>query len=221
MFPAVCPDCLPASVCHTLDKVFFTATVFFGFKDSYGAFGNIALFRIIDQKIVFILVPGDNLTFLDRCSIKMFPLFSDSQTFFKTEIIGKFFLMLQIMFCLMKLTSVYIGNRIGNNVNMKMVFVLMYADQILMIRKEVLGKSASNLETFFRSDFFIFMKTDNVVCVHSAGVFVPHFFLFEESAVNMIPINCFIGIRTCDFYKSFNDFLILKDVVNHISHRSV
>ena len=221
MFPVVCPDCLPASISHTPDKVFLTATVFFGFKNCHGAFSNIALFRIIDQKIIFILVPCDDLTFLDRCSIKMFSLFSNSQTFFKAEIIGKFFLMFQITFGLMKLASVYIGNGVSNNVNMKMVFILMYADQILMIRKEVLGKSASNLETFFRSDFFIFMKTDNVVCVHSAGVFVPHFFLFEESAVNMIPINCFIGIRTCDFYKSFNDFLILKDVVNHISHRSV
>lgn len=92
---------------------------------------------------------------------------------FLTELIGKCFLLFQILFCLVQFMSVYIRNRVCNNVTVQVVFILMDADQGLVIWEKLIGKLAPHIENFRRRDLFVLMKTYDVVRIHPSGIFIP------------------------------------------------
>jgi hypothetical protein len=55
----------------------------------------------------------------------------------------------------------------------KVIFVLMYTDYILMPGEKLFGKFSSDFKNLLRCDLFIFVETDNVMGIHPSGVFIP------------------------------------------------
>lgn len=106
MFPAVSPGRVPALFGHPVNKLFSAATVYFGLQDSHGTFCNVALFGSIDQEIIFIFLPGDDVTFHKIGPIKMLSLLRGGKTSCLADLVCKFFLFFQIMFGLMEFSSV-------------------------------------------------------------------------------------------------------------------
>ena len=99
--------------------------------------------------------------------------FRNRKPFFLTELVGKRFLLLQILFCLMQFVAINIRNGVRNNVAVQMVFILVNTDQGLVIREKPAGKLASHIENFGRGDLLVLMKTYNVVRIHPSRIFVP------------------------------------------------
>ena len=128
---------------------------------------------IFQQRLIGVLFPTDDIAGFNGSSVKMPAFFSDGQTLFLAELVGKHFLLLQILFRLMQFVPVDIRNRVRNDMAVQMVFILVDTDQGLVIREKLIGKLASHIEDFGRGDLLVLMKTYDVVRVHPSGIFVP------------------------------------------------
>ncbi len=68
----------------------------------------------------------------------------------------------------MQLSSIDVGNGIRDDMNVKMVFVLMDTYQTLMSREEFLTELSSDLQALLRRDLLVFVEADDVVRIHSS-----------------------------------------------------
>ena len=68
----------------------------------------------------------------------------------------------------MQLSSIDVGNGIRDDMNVKMVFVLMDTYQTLMSREEFLTELSSDLQALLRRDLLVFVEAEDVVRIHSS-----------------------------------------------------
>ena len=66
----------------------------------------------------------------------------------------------------MQLSSIDVGNGIRDDMNVKMVFVLMDTYQALMSREKFLAEFSSDLQALLRRDLLVFVEADDVVRIH-------------------------------------------------------
>ena len=116
----------------------------------------------------------------------MFSLRGEREASVDAELVGKGFLLFQIHLRLMKLTAIDVGDRVGDDVDVEVLLVLMHTDQALMPREELLAEFSPDLETLLRRDLLVMMEADDVVCIHSSGVFIPEPLFRKERSVDII-----------------------------------
>lgn len=104
---------------------------------------------------------------------------------------------------------------------MEIVFILVNADEALMIWEESVDEGSADRQADIRSDLFIFMKGDDVMGIHSSGILIPDLFLFQERTVHAFRIDNGWTVWTSDINITFSDFLILKNIFDDILHRSM
>lgn len=102
-----------------------------------------------------------------------------------------------------------------------MVAVLMDRNQALVSGEKLVAESSPDLHALFRSHLLVPVKADDVVCVHSSGVFLPDFFLLKECLVNIIVSDPVRFIWTDDIRIPVNNLLLLKHVLDHVPHCSM
>ena len=103
----------------------------------------------------------------------------------------------------------------------QMILILMDTYDILMLRKEFLCICLSDFQNFFRRDLFILMKTDDIVSVHPAGVFIPDLFFPDPCLIYFIIVYGVSVIGPLDKDISLFDLFITKDIFENISHSAV
>lgn len=173
VFPPVLPVDRPSPVCHSPDKAATVHGLRHALHDSDGAIRNKAFLRFIAEKVVFVLVPGADLAFLHRAAVKVFSLLRDRETKSFAQLIGEILLAFQVPPCLVELPAVNEGHGICDDVNVKVVFVLMDADQVLVFGEELIGKCPSYAHAHVGSNSLVPVKADDVVGVHPPGILVP------------------------------------------------
>ena len=128
---------------------------------------------VFQQRLVRILFPADDIAGFNGSSVKMPAFFRNGKPLFLAELVGKSFLLLQILFRLMEFVAVNIRNGVRNNMTVQMVFILVDTDQGLVIREKLVGKLTSHIEDFGRGDLLVLMKTYDIVRVHPSRIFIP------------------------------------------------
>lgn len=128
---------------------------------------------VFQQRLVRILFPADDIAGFNGSSVKMPAFFCNGKPLFLAELVGKRFLLLQILFRLMQFVAVNIRNGVRNNMTVQMIFILVDTNQGLVIREKLVGKLTSHIEDFGRGDLLVLMETYDVVRVHPSGIFVP------------------------------------------------
>lgn len=103
----------------------------------------------------------------------------------------------------------------------QVILVLMHSDYILMTGKESLGKFFADFKNLLRCHLLIFVKTDDVVGIHSSRVFIPESLFSEPGLINFIVVDGLAGIRSSNFDISFFYLFITKDIFKNIPHCSV
>ena len=171
--------------------------------------------------MVLVLAPSADLTFLDLRSIEVLSLFRNGKTTFHAKLVGEDFLLFQISSGLVQLPSVNVRDGIRDDVDVKVVSVLMDSDQALVSGEKLVAESSPHLHALFRSHLLVPVKADDVVCVHPSGVFLPDSLLLKECLVNIIVSDPVWFIRTDDVRIPFNNFLLLKHVLDHVLHCSM
>ncbi len=131
----------------------------------------------VDQHLILILVPCPYFTGFNLGSVKVFSFFCNMQSSGFAELIGKVLLSLKIRFRLMQLTSVHKGYRIGYDVDMQVILVLVNGDQALEVREEPLAEELTNFQTLCWGYEVICMETDHMMGAHSPGVLPPKLLL--------------------------------------------
>ena len=106
MLTGVGPLHSPALFTHFLYKFFPRGRFRNGLQNGDCTFGDITLFRVIDQEIVFVFAPGCDLSLLDPGSVEMPAFFRNAQPALSAEIIGVGFLFFKVMFGLMQFVTV-------------------------------------------------------------------------------------------------------------------
>ena len=221
MFPGILPLYGPSSFFHASDEFFPARRLGNDLHDCDATIGNEAFFVRIDEKVVFILIPCGDLTGLDRGPIEVFAFFGNRKTEGETELIREFFLLFEIAFCLVELSSVEVGNGIDHDVTVQVVSVLVDSDHILVPAKETFGVGSADLKDLFRRYLFVFVEADHVVRVHPAGAFAPEFLFAEPFPVHIIIFDDIAGIRTVDIDIALFDFSFTEHILQNIPHRPV
>ena len=144
-----------------------------------------------------------------------------SQTLILAKFVSIVLLKLKIMFCLMELMPVNIRNTVRKDMTVQMLLILVYRYQALMIRKEPVNKLPSDLEYLFWCYLFILVKTDDVMGVHPAGVFIPQTLFCKPCLIDLIIIYSLTVIRACYLYTCFLKRIIPENILDRISHGSV
>ena len=73
----------------------------------------------------------------------------------------------------MKLPAIDIRHGVGHDMDMKVLTVLMYPDEALMLREEFICKCPADFKTLIKGYDFILMKADDVMGVHPSGILAP------------------------------------------------
>ena len=128
----------------------------------------------------------------------MLSLLSERKTFVDAELVGEDLLLFQIHLRLMQLTSVDVGDGVRDDMDVKMVFVLVDADQALISRKEFFAEFSSDLQTLLRGDLLVLVETDDVVCIHPPGILFPEPLFREKCLIDIIVGDLGWFIRTGD-----------------------
>ena len=221
MLPVILPVDRPPPFLHCADE-FFPAGAF---RDAlhngdcavrYKAFPG-----FIHEEVIFVLAPGPDLPFLKRSAVEVFPFFRNSKAALPAEGIRIGFLPFEVPFCLVQLTAVDIGDRVRHDMDVQVVPVLMDPDQVLVFRKEPVGKRASDFEAFARADGFILMEADDIVGVHPAGILAPDPLLKEESLIYIVPVDSVRTVRTGDLHVPLFNLVIPEDIGDDVPHRAV
>ena len=215
------PCDVPSSLRHAGYKCFTARAVLKRFHDGDCTVGDKTFLCLVDQQMVLVLAPSADHTFLDLSSIEVLSLFCNRKTTFHAELVGEDFLLFQISSGLVQLPSVNVRDGIRDDVDVKGVAVLMDRNQALVSGEKLVAESSPDLHALFRSHLLVPVKADDVVCVHPSGVFLPDFLLLKECLVNIIVSNPVRFIRTDDVRIPFNDFLLLKHVLDHVLHCSM
>lgn len=105
--------------------------------------------------------------------------------------------------------------------DMKVILVLVDTDQALMFRKEFIYKLPADFHALGRSDFFIPVKTDDVMGIHPSRVLMPQPFFVQKGSVDVIPGDRICGIWPSNIDKTILHLLILKNILDNISHCSM
>jgi len=66
----------------------------------------------------------------------------------------------------MQLPAIDVGDGVRDDVDVKMVFVLVDADQALMSWKEFLTEFSTDLQTLLWRNLLVFVEADDVVRIH-------------------------------------------------------
>lgn len=151
----------------------------------------------------------------------MFPFFRDSKASFPAEGIRIRFLLFEVMFCLVQLTAVDVGDRVRHDMDVQVVLVLMDPDQVLVFGKEPVGKRASDFEAFVRVYGFILMEADDVMGVHAPRIFTPYPLLEEEGLIYIVPVDPIRAVRTGDLHEPIFHLVIPEHVGDDVPHCAV
>lgn len=219
VLPALRPDDVPASPLHTGDKFVAAPTVLKSLYDGHCTVCHKTLLRFIDKKLILVLAPSADLAVFNTGPVEVLSLLSERKTFVDAELVGEDLLLFQIHLRLMQLTSVDVGDGVRDDMDVKMVFILVDADQTLISRKEFFAEFSSDLQTLLRGDLLVLVETDDVVCIHPPGVFLPEPLLLEECPVDIIVSDpgWFIGAGNVDI--AVQDLPVLEDIFDHVPHR--
>ena len=213
------PCDVPSSLRHAGYKCFTARAVLKRFHDGDCTVGDKTLLRLVDQQMVLVLAPSADLAVFNPGPVEVLSLLRERKTFVDAELVGKDFLFFQIHLRLVQLTSVDVGDGVRDDMDVKMVFVLVDADQALISRKEFFAEFSSDLQTLLRGDLLVLVETDDVVCIHPPGVFLPEPLLLEECPVDIIVSDpgWFIGAGNVDI--AVQDLPVLEDIFDHVPHR--
>ncbi len=96
----------------------------------------------------------------------MLSLLGERKTSVGTELVGEGFLLFQTHLRLMQLPAVDVGNCVCDDVDVKMIFVLVDTDQALMPWKEFLTEFSADLQALLWGNLLVFVEADDVVCIH-------------------------------------------------------
>lgn len=111
------------------------------------------------------------------------------QSPFKAEFVGKLLLMFKIPFGLMQLHTVNVRNTVGDDMAVQVIFILMHTNQILMTGEKLFSKFFSDFKHLLWCDLFIFMEADDVVGIHSSGVFIPESLFSKPRLIDFIIVD--------------------------------
>lgn len=182
IFLFVRPRGLPSTPSQELDKFFSGCRSLFCIQDGSGAIHEITLpglSVIMQHGLIFVFLPADHFFRFDPAAVKMLSFFCDGKTSLPTELIRKILLPREIPFCLMELMSVEKGNGVCHDVAVEMFLVLVNGNHTLKTGEEFFCESFSDFQNFRRCDFLFSVKGNDVVRIHSAGVFLPQTFFFQ------------------------------------------
>ena len=219
MLSVLRPDDTPASPLHTGDEFIAAPAVLEGLCDGHCTVCHETLFRFVVNELILVLAPSADLAVFNPGPVEVLSLLRERKTFVDAEFVGKDFLFFQIHLRLVQLTSVDVGDGVRDDMDVKMVFVLVDADQALISRKEFFAEFSSDLQTLLRGDLLVLVETDDVVCIHPPGVFLPEPLLLEECLIDMIvgDPGWFIGAGNVDI--AVQDLPVLEDIFDHVPHR--
>ena len=221
MLTGILPSYRPSSFFHAGDEFFTGGGLGNHFQDGDCAFSDKALLGIIDKKVVFVFAPCGDLTLFDNGAVKMMTFFSNGQPSFKAKAVGKFFLLFKIAPGLMQLPPINIGNTVGDDMTMQVVFILMHTDHILMIRKKPFCKFCADFKDLLRCHLLVFVEADDVMGIHPPGVFIPEPLLGKPGLIDFIIVNGLTWIRTGDFDITLFYLFVTKDVFEDVPHGPV
>ncbi len=102
-----------------------------------------------------------------------------------------------------------------------MLFVLMDSYKILVLREEFICKCPAYFHTCLRGYDLVFVEADDVMSIHSSGVFVPQMLFPQERLIDFIPVDDCVAVGTGNFYISFFDFVASEDIFDNVPHCSV
>ena len=219
VLPALRPDDTPSSLLHAGDKFITAPAVPKSLYDGHSTVCHETLLRFVGKELILVLAPSANLAVFNPGPVEVLSLLRERKTFVDAELVGKDFLFFQIHLRLVQLTSVDVGDGVRDDMDVKMVFVLVDADQALISRKEFFAEFSSDLQTLLRGDLLVLVETDDVVCIHPPGVFLPEPLLLEECPVDIIVSDpgWFIGAGNVDI--AVQDLPVLEDIFDHVPHR--
>ena len=148
----------------------------------------------------------------------MLSFLCNGKTFSKAEVIGKYFLLFEVLFTLMKLQAINEGHAVSHYVTMKMLLVLMDSYNTLVIWEEFFGKLFSYFQNLYWSNLFITMEADDIVCIHPAIVFVPKFLLFKPGLIYLIWSYLIRSIWTYNLFIMLTKLFFLQDILEAVPH---
>ena len=105
--------------------------------------------------------------------------------------------------------------------DVQVILILMYCNQILKIRKETLAKGLPDFQAFCRGYKVLCMEAYHMVGAHPSGVFLPKLLLIQKCLIYISYSNTALVKRPLKCYISFSDFSILEDISDEGSHCAV
>lgn len=102
-----------------------------------------------------------------------------------------------------------------------MLFVLMDSYKTLVLRKKFIGKCPAYIHTCLRGYDLVFVEADDVMGIHSTGVFAPQTLFPQERLIDFIPVDDCVAVGTGYFHISFFDFVVTENIFDNVPHCSV
>lgn len=179
------------------------------------------VFRFILHQMIFVLVPCTNRSLLQFISIKIPAFLCHAKSTLHAHLVGKILHTLQVSLGIMQLMTVHKADGIGYDMAMHMIPVDMHTYQTLESVKPLLCKFLSKLQCLLRCNWLVLMPRNNVVGIHSAGIFAPNPLFFQKRLVYPIISNGIRLMRTNDCKQFPSGFIHPRHIFDAVPHGSM
>lgn len=221
VLPAVLPYHIPSPLCHLPDKFLSAAAYLQRIQTGKPAVCHKTVLRFILHQMIFVLAPCTDRPLLQFISMKIPALLCHAKSTLHAHPVGKILHTLQVFLGIVQLMTVHKADGIGYNVAMHMAPVNMHTHQTLESVKPLFRKFFSKLQCLLRRNWLVLVPRNNVVCIHSAGIFTPNPLFFQKGLVYPIISDNIRLVRTDDCNQFPSGLIYPRHIFDAVPHGSM